>query len=249
MLKVRFSRMKVNIKIVLLIFIGFLVSGINFGNGNIIPDTIQIDSRRFDPEKIEYYVQKRNYNYDKNPQYEQNIIRRWWLSFLQKIKESIGRDNIQITWNIAKVLIIMVGLGILIHFLMRSNKSRVFKRSDSSPDYNQNLIKSENAKEDLSRLIEKYENNRSYNEALRYRYIDTLRLLNDQGIIDWRDYKTNENFISEITDPIISKDFEALSHIFEYVVYGDFAIGSGSYYTYKQLFTDFYSLIQKLTND
>jgi hypothetical protein len=205
-----------------------------------------VETRSFDEAKITSYLEKREYNYDKDPKYEQNLIRRWWISIWNKIRESIGKENMNITWNVIKVLIIFLGLAILFQFLFRSNKTRVFKKGDKSPDYNPLLIKSEGAKENLQYLIEKAEHSKNLDEALRYRFLDTLRILNEEKIIEWKDYKTNLDYISEINEKEIASHFESLSEIFEYVVYGEFPINDASYVTYKSSFEAFHTSLEKI---
>lgn len=225
----------------------FLLLGLSFYNvvgQQIIPiDTSRIELREFDQDNIKTFAEQRVYNFDKNPKYEQNIIRKLWYSFLQKIRDRLGEDTLNVSWKIFQILVILAAMLILFNFLMKSNKTRVFKKGDTSPDFDANLLQSQDAEDNIKNLIADAEKDGDYARAVRFQFLNTLRGLDQNDIISWQDYKTNSEYTREIRDQDIKRPFENLSHIFEYVVYGEFEIEEEKYQSYKASFAAFESQI------
>lgn len=58
--------------------------------------------------------------------------------------------------------------------------------------------------------------------ALRMVYLQTLRFLHDEGILEWNISKTPQEFVSAIADPELRAEFEALTSSYVRVRYGHF---------------------------
>ncbi len=206
----------------------------------LIPtDSSSVDERVFNQETIEQFQNQRAYNYDKNPKYEQNTLRRWWLNFLRRIQEGLGDDASQTIWDVIQLVIMVLGIGILLNFLFRSNKTRVFKKSDGSPEPDGIILKSENAKANIKQLILEAENTGNFTTAIRYQFLDILRVLDEKKLIKWNESKTNLNYINELKELKERESFSRLAHIFEYLVYGEFNIDESKYSKYKLEFHEF----------
>ena len=60
--------------------------------------------------------------------------------------------------------------------------------------------------------------------ATRYYYLWLLKSLSDRTIIDWDIEKTNTDYLAEIKNAGLKKEFEFLSYIYDYCWYGEFEL-------------------------
>lgn len=88
-------------------------------------------------------------------------------------------------------------------------------------------------------LIHSAESNNDFNQAVRYLYLQSLKKLSDQELIFFSPYKTNYNYIRELSGKIYQKDFSFLTHNYEYVWYGKFFIDNNRYQQLKAQFISF----------
>ncbi|GLR16635.1 hypothetical protein GCM10007940_12500 [Portibacter lacus] len=217
------------------------------GQVEIARDTSPITLRNFKAETIEQFTSKKDYNYDLDPKYEQNPLRKWWYQLWKNLKEKLGRNTLNITWEIIKYGLILGGIGALLWFLLGSSKSSFFNRSDKSPDFHSTLIKSQSGGVNLDRLISEAEQEQDYSLAISYLFLKTLRTLDLQELIEWRDFKTNIEYEDEIVDAEIKTAFQDLSHSFEYVVYGEFDIDHEKYESLKSSFQSFFQRFKQVS--
>ena len=77
-----------------------------------------------------------------------------------------------------------------------------------------------NFKETISNAKSKNE----YRIATRYYYLWLLKSLSDRTIIDWDIEKTNTDYLFEIKNAGLKKEFEFLSYIYDYCWYGEFEL-------------------------
>jgi len=79
--------------------------------------------------------------------------------------------------------------------------------------------------------------------AVRYYYLLILRELKDKQFIDYEQEKTNEDYLKEIKLTQLSTSFEKLTHLYDFVWYGNFSINSQQYKTAEE---DFLTLKQQI---
>jgi hypothetical protein len=72
-------------------------------------------------------------------------------------------------------------------------------------------------------------------------YLKTLKVLANKAIIEWHFEKTNSDYFNEIKDPQIKLRFKRVSHIYDYIWYGEFSIDE---VTYNKNQADFNRLIK-----
>ena len=71
--------------------------------------------------------------------------------------------------------------------------------------------------------------NNDYRIATRYYYLWLLKSLSDKSIIDWDIEKTNTDYVAEINNLELKKEFEFLSYIYDYCWYGEFELTSENF--------------------
>lgn len=81
----------------------------------------------------------------------------------------------------------------------------------------------------FSQLIEETKKSGNYRLGVRYYYLWLLKKLSNREIIDWHWDKTNTDYLYEIKDSGLRKDFEYLSYVYDYSWYGEFDIDQAAF--------------------
>jgi len=76
----------------------------------------------------------------------------------------------------------------------------------------------------FEQLIQQTKTNADYKLAIRYYYLSLLKKLSFREIINWHWDKTNTDYLYEIMDSALRKDFEYLSYVYDHSWYGDFPV-------------------------
>lgn len=66
--------------------------------------------------------------------------------------------------------------------------------------------------------------------AIRYHYLHLLQLMSEKGLIQWQTQKTNVDYLDELGPGLAREAFEKVTHFYESVWYGSFAIEEGQYH-------------------
>lgn len=77
--------------------------------------------------------------------------------------------------------------------------------------------------------------------ATRLMYLQSLKLLSDNGHIAWHENKTNWQYVSEIKNDTLRNNFRRLTLIFEYVEYGHMEVSADSFRIVDEEFNRFKS--------
>jgi hypothetical protein len=80
----------------------------------------------------------------------------------------------------------------------------------------------------------------NYRLAVRLYYLRSLKLLSDRRLIEWRENKTNLQYLEEIHGNAIETDFFDIMVLFNRFWYGGFPIGEQNFPQVKERFDDFY---------
>ena len=76
--------------------------------------------------------------------------------------------------------------------------------------------------ENLDEKINEAVTDKNYRQAIRFMYLKTLKLLNDNHVITLHARSTNQDYIRQMYKHDALPQFRQLTHIYEYVWYGDF---------------------------
>jgi hypothetical protein len=163
---------------------------------------------------------------------EQQPEKSLWERFMDWLfgsSRSKSRSNINLEWlgPVIKIIAFAV-IGFVIYLIVRIilNKEGIwiFGRSrgriGSEPEDEVINIHEANFKE----LIEETKAAGNYRLALRYYFLWVLKSLSYREMIRWDRDKTNNDYLYEIKDNALRKDFEYLSYVYDHSWYGDFPI-------------------------
>lgn len=134
------------------------------------------------------------------------------------------------------LLVIFFALFIIYKLIYKGEFFKAPRRTKSSleniPD------KDEDASLFHKQLI-RQENAKMYNEAVRLLFLITLNEMSDKRLLHFSADKTNRDYLKELQDPAMNKEFAALVKTFEYCWYGKFNISEESYAGIKNCFNEF----------
>ena len=95
----------------------------------------------------------------------------------------------------------------------------------------------------LENLLKEALDNQNYRLAIRYYYLISLKKLSDKKLIDYHKDKTNSEYLFEIENQMVRKDFSYLSYIFTYVWYGEFDIDNHNFSIAENKYKSFFKTI------
>lgn len=153
-----------------------------------------------------------------------------WLSYFFRTDDAQALNNIT-EWVMRIIAVGIVGLVIywLLRFLMKKEGSWFFSKKNKDLNPEARTI-TENIHEiDFPKLISQYETEKAYRYAIRYQYLHVLKIFTDKKILEWDAEKTNLDYIHEVADAELKEKFRRLTHIFDYVWYGEFMVDKETY--------------------
>ena len=166
-----------------------------------------------------------------------NWISNLWNSFLDWL---FGDINASGFWAVLIELLpylVMIGIFILIVWLfikLNPGKSLMGSRDESSVflSEDEKIIQSQN----IEHLIEKAKENKDYRLAVRYYFLLILKRLIDRKVINYEMEKTNEDYLSEITNADWKREFTSLTHLYDFIWYGNFSISENEFFKVEKHF-------------
>ena len=122
-------------------------------------------------------------------------------------------------------------------FLAQGIFSRgVKKKEEAEPEVSEDIITSES---DFDQLIRQALRAGNFRLAIRYQYLKTLHKLAAKEYLALAPDKTNYQYVTEIKNNELKKEFAALTLSYEYVWYGEFAIEEPLYQKLERGFSSF----------
>jgi hypothetical protein len=228
-----------------LIYIAFFLF-LNFAfAGTAVRDSlvVEIDSRPVMEKSFSEDLPKKytgsDFDYDAAEGDAQNYLGRVINWFFNKLGELFGVELSPAIHDIIELLVyllltIFIGYFI-IKLLMGTNTSSLFNRKIASVvllTSKEEHIESIN----LDQFIEDALANKDYRLAIRFMYLKCLKELSIYNFISWHFDKTNLDYFSEIQDPQLKANFKKVSYVYDYVWYGEFAIGEKEFISAKKDF-------------
>ena len=156
-----------------------------------------------------------------------------------------GNDGSQALNNILYYLLMVAGIVALIFFLTKVRARQMLKRQgqDESIFLHDEFIDVAGVAFDT--MIREAEEKHKYRLAIRLRYLKSLQLMDEYGIIQWKDYKTNHDYYFEIEEKALKSLFIQSTNLFEIAWYGHIDLDKSDYAQWKLSFDEVNNLITK----
>ncbi|MDR0575601.1 MAG: DUF4129 domain-containing protein [Tannerella sp.] len=192
---------------------------------------IQADTIIYDMQKIADYQADSRFDYNSQldlPEYTWfDVVSRWFNRLINSIFRGEFEENI--TTPVMVIVFILVLLTIL--FFLYKKRPELFMRSKktaSTPyDTEEENIHRINFDKEISLALNKGD----YRLAIRLLYLQTLRFLSDNQLIDWQIHKTPTEYLYEIKNKEMKLPFRELTNHFLQVRYGNYEASLGLYET------------------
>ncbi|MHA3788714.1 DUF4129 domain-containing protein [Flavobacterium hauense] len=166
--------------------------------------------------------------YEKKPQAKTLWDRFWeavreflnWLFSSNRKEESTAGLVVK---RILAVLIILFLIYMIVRAILNKEGMWIFGRSRKKIAA-QDSTEEDIHQMDFRKLTAETKQAGNYRLAVRYYFLWLLKRMSDREIIDWHWDKTNSDYLYEIKNPDLKKDFEYLTYVYDYSWYGDFPL-------------------------
>ena len=174
-------------------------------------------------------------------------------SFLKKLFRKIGQwldsvlgTSISATNSFTEVILKLLGIlliaflaYLLIRYLVGKDGNFFFTKRNKKLNIDDANLHENIHEINFPTTISQFESQKDFRNAVRYRFLFTLKKLNDKQLIEWNPEKTNKDYVKELSKTAHNKDFGRLSTIFDYVWYGEFDINESDYQYFRSTFENF----------
>lgn len=183
-------------------------------------DGLVAQSRKIDRTKIEEYRGMGKYNYDeKVPEYEPS----WFIKFIVSVFGFLSKGI-----GLVILIFLVIGLLFLIFYFISKSSNATLINDDEITDIQ--IEDLEDLQEmDLEKLLNEALTVKNYRLAIRILYLKTLKLLNEKNLIEWKNEKTNYDYIQELSNPSLRPKLDRSTYVYEYVWYGEVALTEDKY--------------------
>lgn len=175
----------------------------------------QADTLKLDTLQIAEWSSNPDYNYDRELLHKDEDFFSRIMRSINEFLRSLDADTNSIqTW--IYIISAFIIAGIVIWFLFR-NKWKLFS-SDQRTGDGYSIEEDNIYGVDFEAVRKKAMEKGNYREAIRMTYLQTLKHLSDNKVINWQIYKTPTQYAREYTDSV----FRDLTNVFLRVRYGNF---------------------------
>lgn len=212
---------------------------------HLVLDSSKVEIRYFNEGKLKVYRQDPAFLYDHVVPKDESLWARFWRWVWDVIRDIFGSSKApeinSPPSQLLKYLVIAVFVGLVVFLIVKLTgiDLRIFSKKSKAVDvpYTEAL---DNIHEiDFSDEIDRSIANGNFRLAVRLFYLQTLKKLDDQQLIQWQPEKTNQVYVAELSDGKLRDAFNQLTVQFEYVWYGEFFIDRENFNQIKLLFDQF----------
>ncbi len=213
-------------------------------------DTVFIEKRSFDQEKLTKYRTDSRFDYgdrgvkepERNNFWLQKLmyhIIKWVAKFFEGFYSVVTTENGTLSWVFYVGTIVLITL--LLFFLLRVFQGRIFKKGkgEESTDLDYDTFTEDINEMDFDTLLQESIDKKLYRRAVRILFLKSLKELIDKNLIQWEENKTNQDYIYEIKSRTVREGFEHVSDVFEYVWYGEVELNSNVFTQVQKEFITF----------
>lgn len=137
-----------------------------------------------------------------------------------------------ITWSI-----FFLALGWALYKIFFGDHTGLFKKRTAIPKTGAPQMTEEHLPDaDWEALLRDAMQQQDVRMAIRYSYMRLLQLMQQNGMLQYRQDKTNYDYYRELADEQYKQPFKQLSRQYEYAWYGDYPLSAAAYNEYMQTF-------------
>jgi len=200
-------------------------------------DTAQIALHKFDSNALQAYKQSEDFQYN-----NMNSSRNWFERLLKWLNQYLGSTSStkrNIVWEILGYAIAIAAVVLILLQLFQVKLAHFWYKKALTTD--DSIPQTQAALEhiDFDQLIQDEVQKGNYTIAVRLLYLETLKLLSQASLIEWRPEKTNLAYHKELAHTPFGRDFYQLASSYEHVWYGNFSLDLATYHKIAAIFRHF----------
>lgn len=224
-----------------ILFLFFIITSITFcfsqENNTPLQKRENVTQRKFNTKALEKYKKDSNFNYEevkKEPTILEKTID-WIYTQLIRLVSWLMGDRyatgiVSFIFKAIPYLALLILLFLITKFFLKINTKNLTETTNTKKHYVK-LISEEEliTKANLTQLITKAIEAKNYRLAIRYQYINLIKKLKEKEIITWQQQKTNEDYSKEISNIPLKNKFNKLTHLYDFIWFGNFKITENAY--------------------
>lgn len=145
--------------------------------------------------------------------------------------------------NLLWVIVVGGFIAVLIWFIISSDIQLFKKQSPAiTKQEEEDLVNQSIFDINYDLEVQKAISEQNFRLAIRLLYLQTLKRLSEENIINYKQERTNSDYVMQLFNTGYYKDFFRLTRHFEYAWYGQFPVAPASFEVIK---TDFHSFKQR----
>lgn len=192
-------------------------------------DTVTFRVRAFGEEFQDKYTGE-EFIYERKPKEKSQWDRflEWLSGFFDNLFGTGSGKGFSITiWIVAGIILLGV-VYLIVRSILNKESMWIFGRQGRRI-YAEDVMEENIHEMDFRKLVNETKALGNYRLAVRYYYLWVLKSLSAREIINWHWQKTNSDYIYEIADSSLRKDFEYLSYLYDYSWYGEFPLDEAAF--------------------
>jgi len=206
---------------------------------------LQADTIIYNAQKIANYQADKRFDYDSQldlPDYSGfELLARWFNRILNMIFG--GKFGQNVTTPIL-IILLLIALATILYFLYKKQPGLFMRTRKTKPmpyDLEEENIHQINFDKELSLALD----NRDYRLAIRLLYLQTLRFLSENNLIDWQIHKTPTEYLYEIANQEMKQPFRSFTNHFLQVRYGNHKASIELFETMRDMQTSIRSIQER----
>ncbi|MEM6262660.1 MAG: DUF4129 domain-containing protein [Bacteroidota bacterium] len=222
----------------------FLVLSVLMTKGQEVPavmlDSTQLEVRGYDSTARDVFMRDKDFFYERQ---ERAPLLSWWERVWRSIQEALFTRTLgNLTfWKVVMWVLVIVALGLILFGILRLKPDWIMGRKSQKLG-EVNLQSPEDITQmDFRALLSVCLRDQDYRRATRVLYLEVLKELTEQGHIDWKKYKTNHDYLTELRAKHLYEEFSDLTRQYEWAWYGDVPIDKDGFAHMERLFKSFRS--------
>ena len=198
---------------------------------------------KFDRERLEELKNDPAFDYSEAGQSDNwwTTFKRWvrlkWNQFLEWLfGEYEAPYLLEVFLDILPYLLLAILLGFIVYLFNKLYVARTklenAKEASLLFDEEEQIVKHR----DIQKLITKAEEKEDFRLAVRYQFLYVLRQLSENELIIYNSSKTDEDYISELPEGELQRQFRRLTRIYDFTWYGKFEPSAEEYEKFRREF-------------
>ena len=159
--------------------------------------TLQADTLVCDTARVAFWQSNPAYDYNRELITPEIDVFGWLSMQLSKLLRAIFGSRFAEEYSGIILVVIAILILLLILWFVYKKRPELFMRSRRGPvnySVHEDTIYGVDFDSEIKRAMER----KDYRESIRLLYLQTLKLLSDEGRIDWQPYKTPTEYIYEV---------------------------------------------------